>query len=139
MTANLIDGAEKVIQLAGRWHPGDICFISGVTIVATSKDSSQVRISAMLQRRDRATRGWPDEDSPRFLIQIYFENAVNIELHGFGSGSKQVSGFEIESIQGAQLENIRFYIDDYEGGCISFGCSDVRIVEINQLPAPKGA
>jgi len=130
---NPVPGAENVVRLVGRWDPGDVCFISGLEILARSSTTSCVRMVAVLQRRDLALKGWPDKAVPSFRVEFVCDSAVNMELRDFGHGHKQVSGFDIVDVEADQLDGIRFLVHDYENGSIRFCCKDIRIVNVSAL------
>jgi hypothetical protein len=112
-----IQHTDLVTQLLGRWEPGDLAYITALSI---TKD--RVRMESIWQRRDVKTSDIDLE--PCFRVVLDFEGAVGLKLDW---------GFEIEDISDRQWERIRFLVDDWEHDVIRLSCASITVVEAEPL------
>jgi hypothetical protein len=73
---------------------------------------------------------WPDLTIDFVEATFEFKNVNNIKLNFIGKGLHFVSGFDIVNASDHGLENINFYIEDYEDGSIEFSCEDIEIISL---------
>jgi hypothetical protein len=120
-----IQHTDLVTQLLGRWEPGDVAYITALSI---TKD--RVRMESIWQRRDVKTSDIDLE--PCFRVVLAFEGAVGLKLD-WGGPWMRVMGFEIEDISDRQWERIRFLVDDWEHDVIRLSCASITVVEAEPL------
>jgi len=127
-----IEGSETIAAVVGRWDPSDLCLIERFEFVGSSESGdcygSAVQITGLLQRRDTAGP-WPTKDRPMHRVRIRFTGVRALVLRTSDVGPIQIMGFDIAKVSDRQLEDVRFQVDDYEDGKLSFGCRDA-VVEI---------
>lgn len=127
-----IMNTELVAQRLGRWYPGDLAFIEALEYRCTKGDEpAELRLTAMFQRRDTATNGWPNDSDPFVRVTMLFRGVANLQLKAFGRSPKQITGFDILDVSERNLEGVRFSVEDYENEQISFGCDQVTIEEVS--------
>lgn len=121
-----IKNFDIIIHHYKDWKTSDIAFIKEF---AWSKNN--LRITFYFQIRSMVN-GWPDLSKDFVETTFKFENVNNMQLNFVGSGLHFVSGFNIIDTSDHGLENINFFVEDYENGSIEFGCENIEIVSIEE-------
>lgn len=111
---------EAAPVLLGGWRPEELAVLERVTYQAAfGKDPRTIEIAALFQRRPSTRARWPDFGAPFRRLLLKFEGVDFLKL---GISSGQIMGFAIEDLSARGLEDIRYAVDDYESGSISFQC-----------------
>jgi len=131
-----IKGMELVESVMGRWNPSDLVRIVDFQYVFDRIDLTwNVNIEAEFQKRD-PTSSWPSPNDPVFFIKMCFVKVrslhVDIRNSMFGdqNGDFQVVGFNITDISDRGMEDLNFFIEDYESDMIQFYCKDIVIESV---------
>jgi hypothetical protein len=128
MAMKQLTGTDKVVEHLGRWSPRDLAYIESLSYTsAMNGDTSKLRIVALFQRRETATKGWPSDKAPFARVSIDFCGVSNFQVKGLGPQPKQVMGFDILDVSDRGLEDIRFSVEDYEHGELSFNCEEINV------------
>ncbi len=133
-----IKGVELVESAMGRWNPSDLVRIVDFHYAFDPIGSVwNVNMEAEFQKRV-PTETWPSQDGKVFLLKMSFVKVhglhVNIRNSMFGDqdGDFQIIGFGITDISDRGMEDLNFFIEDYEADMIQFYCKDIVIESVNE-------
>ncbi|MCL2742365.1 MAG: hypothetical protein FWE67_00780 [Planctomycetaceae bacterium] len=133
-----IKGIELVISAMGRWKPSDLVRIVDFQYVYDTINTAwNVNMEAEFQRRD-TTASWPSAPGKVFVISMCFMKVrrlhVDIRNSKFGdqNGDFQVVGFDVTDMSDSGMEDLNFYIEDYEDDMIEFYCKDIVIESVRE-------
>ncbi|PXY39911.1 hypothetical protein DMB65_15450 [Flavobacterium cheongpyeongense] len=121
-----INKIESIRDFYSDWEPSDIAFIKEM-----NWSKNNLKIVLYFQIRNEMTK-WPDLTKDFVEATFEFKNVNNMKLNFIGNGLHFVSGFDIINASDHGLENINFYIEDYENGSIGFSCEDIEIISLQQ-------
>lgn len=121
-----INKIESIRDFYSDWEPSDIAFIKEM-----NWSKNNLKIVLYFQIRNEMTK-WPDLTKDFVEATFEFKNVNNMKLNFIGNGLHFVSGFDIINASDHGLENINFYIEDYENGSIEFSCEDIEIISLQQ-------
>ncbi|HYE60680.1 MAG TPA: hypothetical protein VD997_01675 [Phycisphaerales bacterium] len=127
-----IQNKELVEAAVGRWHAGDVAWVSAVHL----REDATLVLTALMQRRDHALKGWPARDLPVHQVTMEFGGVRDLSLLAPGGLPVQIGGFDIEDCSDAQMEGIAFRVSDYEHGRLSFACSTIRVASVAAATHP---
>lgn len=129
-----IDGVDKVIEILGRWNPGDLAFICTINWDEQGTDGySQLNLTTIFQKSIDGLHEWPSNESPWYRVDICFLGVSKLLIQDLGPGCFQVMGFDIVNIAKSSWEGKSFQIIDYEDEKISFYCESIRIKNVVQI------
>lgn len=129
-----IQNVESVIEIVGRWNPADVAYIHSLSYSAeASKESAELQLGCVLERRDCSSNGWPSESNPRFAVDITFGRVSNLSIKDFGDGETQIMGFDIIDLSDRGWEHHNFEVVDYEGRRLHFYCMTIRITNVSSI------
>jgi hypothetical protein len=135
----VIKNVNLVVDVLGRWDPGDLAFIQAFRYESEQPPhKSKLVLSALFQRRDLAKPSWPSVSAPYAEVTIEFQGISNLQVKAVGPKPKQITGFSIRDISNDGWEKVTFTVEDYESGHLGFNCQDAFIVSA-QAATPIGA
>ncbi|MFQ6603195.1 hypothetical protein [Flavobacterium sp. C3NV] len=94
-------------------------------------ESNGLKVSCYFQSRDNRVM-WPDLNQSFIELILSFENVKNVKFNFSGSGLHFVSGFDIVDVSEDGLEQINFYIQDYEDESIEFSCEKMQVLSVGK-------
>lgn len=121
-----INKIERITDFYTDWKPSDIAFIKEM-----NWSKNNLKIILYFQIRNKMSV-WPDLTKDFVEATFEFKNVINVKLNFIGIGLHFVSGFDIINASDHGLENINFYIEDYENSSIEFSCEDIEIISLQQ-------
>lgn len=121
-----ISKIEQIRDFYSDWKPSDIAFIKEI-----NWSKNNLRIILYFQIRDKIGN-WPDLTKAFVEATFEFRNVINMKFDFIGNGLHFVPGFDIINTSDHGLEQINFYIEDYEGGSIEFSCEDIEIISLEK-------
>ena len=128
-----INNTALATQVIGRWDTADVAFVQSLRCTAQQSETiPNLFVEFLASRRDLAKNGWPDGSLPIYKIEIAFHNAQRLTLRDFGTRPTQIAGFDISDVSDRGLGDVNFYVEDYENGRISFECSGVEILSVEE-------
>ncbi|MFC1587490.1 hypothetical protein ACFL54_04185 [Planctomycetota bacterium] len=129
----VIENKELALTEMGRWHPGDLAFITKLICESNkSTCTSDIFIESIFQNKSNTSIGWPSCDQPWFAVSIHFVGIRDLKIQGCGF-PLQIMGFDILDISDKQWEDVNFQVEDYENGLLQFCCKNVRITSVNKM------
>ncbi len=135
----VVSHTELIVQQVGRWIPGDVAFVRGVSFENWERDSFDLALVLLLQPRPPLSEGWPDPTGSYWEADIVFSGVRNLRLTVTGPWDIQTPGFELQDIRDRQWEGINLLVDDYEGLTtegISFGAKSATVRSCNRAQIP---
>ena len=128
-----IKGIELVESALGRWNPSDLVRIVDFQYVFDQITLAwNVNITAEFQKRN-PNGPWPLLNTKAFVVKICFMKVddlhVDIRRVNFDF---QVVGFDITDISDRGMEDLNFFIEDYEDNVIQFYCKDITIESVDE-------
>ncbi len=121
-----INKLDRIRDFYSDWKSSDIAFIKEM-----NWSKNNLKIILYFQIRNNMSK-WPDLTKNFVEATFEFKNVINMKLNFIGTGLHFVSGFDIINVSDHGLENINFYIEDYEDGSIEFSCEDLEITSLQE-------
>lgn len=107
---------KKFESTYGKWSPSLLSTIVEVELTSDLEECFCVKIKASYEINKQKT-----------FISLVFSAVNSFTITEVSSIPFQVLGFDIIDVSNSGLENIRYEIEDYESGKISFKCKNIDI------------
>lgn len=129
-----IANTKIVKSVLGRWYPGDLAFVEYLEYSTIfQKADSTLKLVGLFQRRDTPQKGWPALNGKFYRVHLLFTGVKNLCISDFGTGPKQILGFDIIDVSDREWEDVKFEIEDYENDQIGFLCNAVEILLVEEM------
>lgn len=129
-----IKGIELVESAMGRWNPSDLVRITDFQYVFDPIGSYwNVNLEAEFQKRT-PTESWPSRNAEVFVLKMRFMKVygMHVDIRNSRFGDFQVVGFDITDVSDRQMEDLNFFIEDYESDMVEFYCKDIIVDSIRK-------
>ncbi len=124
---------QSLVNVVGRWQAADVAFIRSLHYQAQqTRNTAELHLECILERRDTAKQGWPSEGNPRFKVVFRFTGVTDLSINEFGSGETQVMGFDIVDLSERGWE-AKYEVQDYENNRIHFLCADIEVISVGPI------